>query len=66
MAVVKSPKNKKHKQEWVKSYTLKVKKKNILLQPQHPVYKSKLYSNNQLNIHFTTNWKLNNWTLWTI
>ena len=55
MAVVKSPKNKKHKQEWVKSYTSKLKKRNITLQLQHPVYKSKLFSNNQLNTHFTTN-----------
>ena len=64
MAVVKSPKNKKHKQDWVQSIKRQNKPVNFLSTKK--VLKKKLYTNSELTPYFRINWKLNNWTLWNL
>ena len=64
MAVVKSPKNKKHKHDWVKS--LNRLNKPLALKANYPLQKKHLYNNSKLNEYFRINWKLNNVALWKI
>jgi len=59
LAVVKSPKNKKNKQDWVKS--LKRKNQNMTPNPLQTSPKKFMYSSKNLNSYFLINWKLNNW-----
>lgn len=61
MAVVKSPKNKKHKKEWVKLIN---QKKFSNINYSSLMFKKSIYTNLKLNSSFQKHFKKNSQVLW--
>lgn len=63
MAVVKSPKNKKHKKDWIKKLYTQHKNLNFY---SIQVFKKQIYTNLNTNEHFQKKLKTDNRILWRL
>ena len=63
MAVVKSPKNKKHKKDWLKKFLKKTQSSHFNLRLS---LENKTYSNFYMNKHFQNKIKTSNIVFWRL